>query len=59
MLLLPYVPSDDMTVKMHSMYEAHPESKNQSCVGAVQVTCVLRVKVSHYPYIKRNVCCLV
>jgi len=30
-------------MKMHSMYKAHPESKNQSCVATVQMTRVLHV----------------
>ena len=45
-------------MKMVSMYEAHPESKNQSCVAAVLVTLVLHVKVSHL-CIKQNVYCSV
>jgi hypothetical protein len=45
-------------MKMHSMCDVHPESKNQSRVAAVQVTCVPPVKVSH-PCIKQNVYCIV
>lgn len=45
-------------MKMHSMCDVHPESKNQSRVAAVQVTCIPPVKVSH-PCIKRNMYCIV
>jgi len=46
-------------MKIRSRYKAHPDSRNQSCVAAVQITCVLHVKVGHYLCIKRNMYCLV